>query len=70
MNRRARLCGGPCDGRIIDDVPDSTENIQIPHPVKHKIAHYRRVGDSLDAAGMFWRFDFQAIHDADTVIRA
>ena len=43
---KAVLRGGPVEGRVIDDVPEETEFINIPaNTLEPKHAHYQRVGD-------------------------
>jgi hypothetical protein len=58
----AILRGGPVDGRIIDDVPESTESMNIPasRTLDPKYAHYVRAGSE----GPYLRFDFVAVYTA------
>ena len=66
-DRQAILHGGPLDRRVIDDVPETTENMKIPAngSLTPKYAHYRRAGDE----GRFLRFDFVAVY-TDPAMRA
>lgn len=50
---KALLRGGPCEGRIIDEVTESTMNIAIPAAsmTNPRSAIYSRVGENVDAAG-------------------
>lgn len=61
---RAILFGGPVDRRVIDDVPQTTEIVNIPAPLATdpKYAHYCRVGNGIDDRGPYLRFDFYAVH--------
>jgi hypothetical protein len=59
-DRKAILRGGPLEGRIIDDVPEETENMKIPanRSLTPKSAHYRRAGEQ----GQYLWFDFVAVY--------
>jgi hypothetical protein len=50
---KALLRGGPCEGRIIADVTESTQNIAIPAAsmTNPRSAIYTRVGENADARG-------------------
>lgn len=64
-DRRAVLFGGPCDRRSLDDIPDTTESMNIPaNAGEPRFARYERAGDGLDARGKYLRFDFVGVYSA------
>jgi hypothetical protein len=64
---RALLRGGPVDGRTIDNVAASTENINIPATtLDPKYAHYRRVGELGNVA----LFDFVTVYPGSGITNA
>lgn len=64
-DRRAVLFGGPCDRRTLDNIPDTTESMNIPSNAgEPRHARYERVGDAIDGLGKYLRFDFVGVYDA------
>jgi hypothetical protein len=59
---RGILFGGPCEGKVLDDVPAETETIDLAGPAL-KFARYARHGDETDEAGPYFRFDFAFIYE-------
>jgi hypothetical protein len=60
---RGILFGGPVDRRVIDDVPEETDAINIPASGGlPKYARYVRTGDGINRNGPYLRFDFRGVH--------
>lgn len=60
---RAILFGGPLDRRTLDDIPDTTESMNIPaNGGEPRYARYTRTGDGLDPGGPFLRFEFENVY--------
>ena len=64
---RCILFGGPCEGKVLDNVPAETETIDLAGP-KLQFARYERRGDETDAAGPYYRFDFAFIFERKKVL--